>query len=259
MPDLLRTLGARTARPEPVATPDLPASIPGYEQIDAKIEEARQELTAFTASARELEQALDGSTPGARQEIGPTLDQARAWATYLAPEGAMGRAIPSEAPAAISIRYLTQIAAFQRLAQQWVDYLQAAQTPLPTPGQWGQQQPAPQADGAAEEQSCQRQIHEGAQQVNAQTMAFTLNSSNMNSYQMQSAINDLNSLLARLQSLRPATNRLLSADRPACSQQLEGVIGTLQDKLGLCQSILQRQRTFEASQGFAPRPIPPLW
>jgi hypothetical protein len=222
--------------------------VPGYEQIDVRIEEAKQQMSSFTTAASALEKDLAGAAPGATARIGPILDQARAWVTYLSPDGPLVSGIPPQAPTAVSIRYLTQIAGYERLARQWVDYLQAA----------ANQQSAPQHDAAPDEQSCLRQIEEGSQQVNAQTMAFTLNSGNMSSYQMQSSINELNALLARLQSLRPATNRLLFAGQPACSQRLESLIGSLQSKLGLFQSSLQRQRTFEAAQGWPPGPLPPF-
>jgi hypothetical protein len=222
--------------------------VTGYEEIDARIEAARQQLTSFTTAASALEKDLAQAAPGATARIGAILDQARAWVTYLSPGGPLVRGISPQLPPAVSIRYLTQIAEYERLAQQWVDYLQAAR----------QQQPAPQQDAVApDEQSCMRQIDEGSQQVNAQTMAFTLNSANMNSYQMQGSINDLNALLATLQSLRAAANHLLFAGYPACSHKLDGVIGDLQAKIAIFQGSLHSKRIFEASQGWAPGPIQP--
>jgi hypothetical protein len=212
----------------------------GFCPIEARIEEAKSQITVFTSTASALERDLSIGSLGADDRVGPALDQARAWVTYLSPDGPLVAGIPPQAPTTVAMGYLTQIAGFRRIAQQWVEYFETA---------WNQKSTARQ-NALQEEQACLHRIQEGEQAVNSQTMAFTMNSSNVSSYQMQYSINELNALLATLQSWRPEANRLLAAGYGTCSPRLEQLIQRLQSQLQLFRSMGASKRAFEASQGW---------
>lgn len=171
------------------------------------LEETRNQLTQFTSAASALAKDLDAGLGDAIPRIGPMLDQARAWAAYLADGGLLARQIPVGTPTDRALAYLTQIAEFRRAAEQWALYFdERSGRSLSSAG-----------DAAGEEQSCMAQVEQAEQRVNAQTFALTLNTGNMNYWQLNDAIRGLNQLLSELFAIRPTTNRLLAAGRPACS------------------------------------------
>ncbi len=211
------------------------------------LEETRVQLTQFTSVAATLAKDLDAGLGNAVPRIGPVLDQARAWTAYLADGGLLARQIPVGTPVDRALAYLTQIAEFRRAAEQWVFYLdEQSRRSLSSAG-----------DAAREEQTCMAQVQDAEQRVNAQTFALTLNTSNMNYWQLNDAIRGLNQLLSELFALRPTTNRLLAAGRPACCQRLEALITNLQGKIHLFQGSAASNSAFEGAMGLAPGPTRP--
>jgi hypothetical protein len=213
------------------------------------LEETRVQLMQFTSAASVLAKDLDAGLGNAVPRIGPMLDQARAWAAYLADGGLLARQIPLGTPMDQALAYLTQIAEFRRAAEQWVLYFDEQSR--------GSLSSA--SDAAREEQSYMAQVEHAEQRVNAQTFALTLNTSNMNYWQMNDAIRGLNQLLSELFAMRPTANRLLAAGRPACSQRLEALIINLQGKIQLFQGSAAGKGGFESAMGLPPSPIRPYW
>jgi hypothetical protein len=212
---------------------------PGYETIVAQMDEAKQRFDSFTSAATELHHALTSGDPIPSERIGGTLDQARAWITYLSAGGPLTQAIPPQAAPQISMGFLTQIAAWQRTAQQWVDYLEPA---------WKEASTRPQTL-LRDEESCLRRIQEADQDMNQRTAAISRNSGLMSSDQVQAAVNDLYGLLGTLQSWQSTTESLLRAGRPACSQRLGALKGSLQSRIQSFEFTVNSKRAFEASQG----------
>lgn len=217
--------------------------------FDSMLEETRIQLTQFTSAASALAKDLDAGLGDAIPRIGPMLDQARAWAAYLADGGLLARQIPVGTPTDRALSYLTQIAEFRRAAEQWALYFDERSG----------RSLSSASDPPREEQSCMAQVEQAEQRVNAQTFALTLNTGNMNYWQMNDAIRGLNQLLSELFAIRPTTNRLLAAGRPACSQRLEALIINLQGKIQMFQGSAAGKAGFESAMGLAPGPVRPYW
>jgi hypothetical protein len=202
------------------------------------ITQTRDQVASFTTEASALQNQLISNTPSTSGRIAPLLDRAWGLVDYLAADGPLARSIPAQAPPETALGWLTQIAELRRIADAWKTYFEQTTA-----------QESPQAV-ANDERSCLADIQRGEQEVQAKTMALTLNSSNMDAYQMQGQINELNSVLTRLWSQRPAANALLSAGRPACSQRLEALITHLESQIRMFQNSCMNKHTFEASMGW---------
>ena len=202
------------------------------------ITQTRDQVASFTTEACALQNDHISNTPSTSGRIGPLLDRARGLVDYLAADGPLARSIPAQAPPEMALGWLTQIAELRRITDAWKTYFEQTTA-----------QESPQAM-AADERSSLAEIQRSGQEVQAKTLAITLNSSNMSAYQMQGQINELNSVLTRLWSQRLAANALLYAGRPACSQRLEALITHLESQIRMFQDSCMSKQAFEASMGW---------
>ncbi len=206
-----RASAATTDEGDAAVVSPVPGAPPAVPAVSAEIANANEHFNVFTAQARELESSIARNETVTSDQIGNLLDNARAWVDYFGPDGPLWRGFPPSVSPQVYVDAHARVSQLQRVAQQWVDYLQ----PL-----WEKGASVSQ-DRARQEEDCLRQVSQAEATVRQRQVSFSLNSASLSPAQMQSYIQELNDILATAQGWAA------TAPTAACSQRIQQLIAQI--------------------------------
>jgi hypothetical protein len=206
----------------------------------AEIDKAGRDFRAYTDHALELAAAVNRGETIPEDKLGNALDNARAWAEYFGPNGPVRQGLPATTSAQAYVDAVARVSQNQRVAQQWVDYF----TPL-----W-EARSSSRNDTARDEQECLRRAKQAEETVNQRQMSYALNSSSLSSQQIQGYIQELNDLLAQVDTWRTA------AKTDLCRRRLQEVSNKITSVTATLRFAANSRGTYEGVMG-QPGRLPP--